>query len=51
MDLTGGLDQVLEVCSGKEVSEIDEFAVVLIFHVDDAPSVLSAANLLAINND
>ena len=51
MDLTCGLDQVLEVCSSEEVSEVDEFAVVLVFDVDDPPSVLSATHLLAINND
>ncbi len=51
MDLTRGLNQVLKVCPGKEVPEVDEFAVILVLDIDDAPSVLSAANLLAINND
>jgi hypothetical protein len=32
MDLGGGLNQILEVGAGQEVAEIDEFAVVLIFH-------------------
>ena len=35
----------------EEVAEIDKFAMVLIFDVDDAPFVLSATDLLAINND
>ena len=37
--------------AGEEVSEIDEFAVVLILNVDDSPSVLAAADLLASNDD
>lgn len=51
VDLAGGFDQILKVCTCEEVSEIDEFAVVLVFDVDDTPFVLSAANLLAIHND
>lgn len=37
--------------ASQEVSEVDKFAVVLVLHIDDAPSVLSAADLLAIDND
>jgi hypothetical protein len=37
--------------AGKEVSEVDEFAVVLILNIDDSPSVLTTTNLLATNND
>lgn len=37
--------------SSEKVSEIDKFAVVLIFDIDDTPSVLSTSHLLAINND
>jgi hypothetical protein len=51
MDLAGGLDQVLEVCTGEEVSEIDEFAMILVFHIDDTPAVLTSANLLAADDD
>ena len=51
VDLGGGFDQVLEVGAGEEISEIDEFAVVLILDVDDSPSVLAATDLLASNND
>jgi hypothetical protein len=41
----------LEVGAGEEVSEVDEFAVVLILNVDDSPSVLAAPDLLAPNDD
>lgn len=51
VDLRGGFDEILQMGSEKEVSQVDEFAVVLIFNVDDTPAVLAAANLLAINND
>jgi hypothetical protein len=51
VDLRGGFDQVLEVGSGEEVSEVDELAVVLILDVDDTPSVLAATDLLASNDD
>ena len=39
VNLGGGFDQVLEVGAGEEVSEIDEFAVVLILDIDNSPSV------------
>ena len=51
MDLAGGLDQVLKVCTGEEVPEIDEFAMVFVFHVDDTPAVLTSSNLLAADDD
>lgn len=51
MDLRGGLDKVLEMCSEKEVSEIDKFAVSLVLNVDDSPSVLAAADLLTIDDN
>ena len=51
MDLGGRFDQILEVSAGKEVSEVNKFAVVLILNVDDSPSVLAATNLLAPNDD
>ncbi len=51
VDLRGGFDQVLKVGSSKEVSEVDELAVVFILDVDDPPPVLAAANLLASNDD
>jgi hypothetical protein len=44
VDLARGFDQVLEVGTGQEVAEVDEFAVALIFDVDGAPSVLACGN-------
>lgn len=51
VDLAGGLDQILEVGASQEVAEVDKFAVVLILDIDDTPAVLTAANLLAIDNN
>lgn len=51
MSLRGRLDEVLEMCAEEEVAEIDEFTVVLVLDVDDSPSVLATANLLAIDDD
>jgi hypothetical protein len=51
VDLAGGLDQVLKVCTGEEVPEVDEFAVILVFHVDDTPAILAASDLLASDDD
>ena len=51
MDLGSGLDEVLQMRPEEEVSEIDEFAVVLVLHVDHTPSVLASPDLLAIDND
>jgi hypothetical protein len=51
VDLRRGLDQILEMSTGEEVSEVDEFTVRLILDVNNAPPVLAAANLLASHND
>jgi len=51
VDLRSGLDEILEVRAEEEVAEVDEFAVVLILDIDNAPSVLSAPNLLAVDNN
>ena len=51
VDLRRSLDQILQMRSQEEVSQVDEFAVVLVLDVDDAPSVLATADLLAIDND
>jgi hypothetical protein len=51
MNLRCGFDQILEVGTGEEVSEVDKFAMVLVLNVDDTPSVLSPTDLLASNND
>ena len=51
MDLRCRLNQVLEMGAGEEVSEVDEFAVVLILNVDNSPSVLASTDLLASNDN
>ena len=51
VDLRGSLDEILQVGSEEEVSEVDEFTVVLVFDIDDTPAVLATANLLAIDDD
>jgi len=51
MDLRCRLDQILQMSAGEEVAEIDEFAMVLVFDIDDTPAVLAATDLLAANND
>jgi hypothetical protein len=51
VNLRGGVDQVLEVSAGKEVAEVDEFAVLLVLDVDRSPAVLASANSLAVNAD
>lgn len=51
VDLRGGLNEILQMGSEQEVTQVDEFAVVLILDVDNTPSVLAAADLLAIDND
>lgn len=51
VDLRSSLNQILEMGTGEEVSEVHEFAVSLILDVDNAPSVLAAADLLAADND
>lgn len=47
MDLACGLDEILEVSTGEEIAEVDEFAVPLILDVDGAPSVLAGRNVAA----
>lgn len=51
VDLRRGLDEVLEMGSEEEVAQVNEFTVGLILDVDDTPSILASANLLAIHND
>ncbi len=51
VDLRSGLNQILEMSPQEEVSEIHKFAVVLVLNIDDAPPVLAAADLLAVDND
>jgi hypothetical protein len=51
VDLGCGFDQILKVGAGEEVSEVDKFAVVLVLDIDDSPSVLTATDLLAPDDD
>ena len=51
MDLGCGFDKILKMCSGEEVSEVDEFAMVLVLNIDYTPSVLTSTYLLSANND
>jgi len=51
MDLRCRLNQVLEMGAGEEVSEVDEFAVILILNIDNSPSVLASTDLLASNDN
>jgi hypothetical protein len=39
------------VSASEKVSQVDKFAVILVFNVDNAPSILAAADLLASNQD
>lgn len=39
------------MCPQQEVTQVDELAVVLVLDVDHTPSVLTATDLLAVDND
>ena len=41
MDLTCGLDQILKMGAGKEVTEVDKFAVLVVLNINGSPAVLS----------
>lgn len=51
VDLRRRLDEVLQVGAGQEVAQRDELAVRLVLDVDDAPPVLAAADLLAVDDN
>ena len=51
MDLASGFDKILEVSAGKEVPQVDEFAMILVLDVDHTPTVLATADLLAVDNN
>jgi hypothetical protein len=51
MNLAGSFNEILKVGAGEEISEIDEFAVIGVFDVDDTPAVLTTAHLLPIYNN
>ena len=39
------------MCPQQKVTQVDEFAVVLILDIDDTPSVLAPTDLLAVDDD
>lgn len=45
------LDEVLEVGTEEEISEVDKLAVGLVLNVDHSPPVLAAADLLVVDDD
>lgn len=51
VDLRGRLDEVLQMGAGEEISKINELAVLVIFYIDGAPSVLAATNSLPVDVD
>lgn len=51
MDLRGRLDQILEMCPCQEISQRHEFAMVLVFYIDDAPAVLAAPDLTPVDDN
>lgn len=51
MSLASRFNQILEMGAGQEVPKVNKFAVILVFHVDHAPSILATANLLATNDN
>lgn len=44
MNLRSRLDQILQVRAREEVAQVHEFAVFLVFDVNDAPAVLATAD-------
>jgi len=51
MDLRRSFNQVLQVRPGQEVAQIDEFAMLLVFNIDDPPLILSPTDALPIDYD
>ena len=51
VNLAGGLNKILEMGTCEEVPEVDEFAVVLVLHVDHAPPVLTTSHLATVHGD
>lgn len=49
VDLGSRFDEILKVGAREEVTEVNEFAVALVFDVDGAPAVLAAADGFAID--
>ena len=48
VNLACGLDKILEVSAGQEVTKVDEFAVPLVFHVDSTPAVLASGDVATV---
>lgn len=51
VSLAGGFDKILKVSAQQEVAQVHKLAVVLVLNIDDAPAVLAATDLLAIDDD
>lgn len=51
VDLACCFDEILKMGASQEVPQIHKLAMVLILHINDAPSVLAATNLLTIDNN
>jgi hypothetical protein len=51
VNLGSGLDEILKMGSGEEISKVNKFAMVFILNINDTPSVLATTDLLAIDND
>ena len=51
VNLGSRLNEILQVGSGQEVSQVHEFAVVRVFDVDDSPTGLAATDGLAVDDD
>jgi hypothetical protein len=51
VDLRCGLNEILQVGAGQEVTQVDKLAVVLILNIDYTPAVLAATNLFASDDD
>jgi len=50
MDLRRCFDEVLQVCPGQEVAEVDKLTMLLILNIDHSPPILSAADTFTINH-
>lgn len=51
MDLRSRLDEILEMCTSEEVSQVHELTVVFILDINHTPSVLTSTDLLSVHND
>lgn len=51
MNLAGSFNEILKMGTSEEISEIDEFAVIGVFDVNDTPAILTTTHLLPIYNN